>query len=261
MRVQAFVNEFARVVHHLNFGGPKGPSEEVDDDVFDALVEAGFIDADGTNKLGASKIKVPNRNVPVSGAGMLDLAGRLGYEFRWNTTADRPEIKRPPLDGVEQDWEPAVDGLTLFEFIGKCGEIATAAGKAWTIIGRDLRRQIVTCACAPRREAGDGSSAYTAVREWLETKSADCVMTITEVITALNASNSIMQRFESVHRLPAAVYGDVKRALLDHGCDWKSVKVPNPAGPGKISRRRWVTPGSTVARRGVSLKPSTFGNG
>ena len=213
-RQQTLLTEALQAIKHLNFGAPgDANAPQISSPVFRAMVEAGFVDADGTSligqSVGAATVRVPIAEVPMTRDGLLTLNQRAEYGLRLNTASDQPEIQLPDSD----DWLPCA-GTARHVWLDLLSELATANGKPWRMPCQ-LEQRLIVSAASLTPKLGTGSDVYEATIDWLQRVGHGFdIRSAPECVEMMHDSKvSIMQRFESSFRLPPDVRADVLRAL------------------------------------------------
>lgn len=213
-RQQTLLTEALQAIKHLNFGAPgDANAPQVSSPVYRAMVEAGFIEADGTSlvgqSVGAATVRVPIAEVPMTRDGLLTLCQRAEYGLRLNTASDQPEIQLPASD----DWLPCA-GTARHVWLDRLSELATANGKPWRAPSH-LEQRLIVSAASTNPQEGTGSDAYEATVDWLTRIAAGLdIRNAPDAVQGMReAKVTIMQRYESEYRLPPDVRADVLRAL------------------------------------------------
>ena len=161
-------------------------------------------------------------------------------ELRWNDTADSAEYR---IEGG--DWLPFT-GPEYDDFMVRCSNVAAACKGGryfpWHIPGVRMEQRIFNYIARETRVQGEGGNVYDAVADWIM-EHPGVKVSLSEV----KQGAKVLNRYESGARTPREVDKATKRALVDHGAEWKKGRRGT-----KPPRLLWHIPGNP---KRLLLKP------
>ena len=216
-------------------------SPPIENDVYDAFVEAGILSEDG--RIARAIRRNPNNGQPFTA----DVLGRglemVEFELSWNMTGRQVEGRSTTeAEADRPDWRSfAGDRDEVMESIAM--RFTDQHGRPWRL-GSRLEDRLVKVVAKRNCRTGDGSAVFHAVREWASVAVSGQSCTLGDALEGAECLN----RYESAKRVPKSVYADARSALQAEGWEYRSIRV---IGAGGSPTYRWVKPGQ---RRGVSLR-------